>query len=171
MRRNRPAGAVWCNTQQDFIASHSINGTFEFVVLNPKMIHCPSIERLGCSEVVINHLALSIHQSSELIQLAAGNFKRGLEVDPFDHLKASWGGQAALVCAVSGVSRGHHRVNEGVKLEAGPGEGDLAPGAGDLAQCVREGLQRRVLSLKIMTVTTWGLSCQYFRHLLRSEPK
>ena len=134
-------------------------------VLNPIMIHHPSIERLGRSEVVINHLSLSIHQSSELIQLAAGNVKRGLEVDPFDHLKASWGGQAAIVCAVSGVCRGHHRVNEVVKLERGPSEGDLAPGAGDLVQGVSEGLKRRVLSLKIMAVTTWGLSCQYFRHL------
>ena len=135
------------------------------------MIHFPSVERLGCSEVVINHLALSIHQSSELIQLGAVYFQRGLEVDPFDHLKAPWSGQAAFVCAVSGVGRGHHRVDEVVQLERGPGEGDLAPGAGDLGQGVSEGLQRRVLSLKIMTVTTWGLSCQYFIHLLRSEAK
>ena len=93
-------------------------------------------------------LAPSIHQSSELIQLGAGDLKGSLEVDPLDHLKATWGGQAAIVCAVSGACRGHHGVNEGVQLEAGVREGNLAPGGGDLAQGVSQGLQRRVLRLK-----------------------
>ena len=116
------------------------------------MPHSPSIERLGCPEVVVDHLALSIHQSSELIQLGAGDLKGSLEVDPLDHLKAAWGGQAAIVCAVSGACRGHHGVNEGVQLEAGVREGNLAPGGGDLAQGVSQGLQRRVLRLKLRSV-------------------
>ena len=64
------------------------------------------------------------------------------------HLKASGGGQTAIVCAVSGVGGGDHGVDQVIQLEAGPGEGDLPPGAGDLAHGVSDGLQRRVLRLK-----------------------
>ena len=77
-----------------------------------------------------------------------------LEVDPFDHLKTAWGGQAAIVCAVSGASRGHHGVNESVQLEAGVREGDLAPGAGDLTQGVSQGLKRGVLRLKLRSCSS-----------------
>ena len=78
------------------------------------MLHSSSIERLGWSEVIVYRLSPSIHQSSELIQLGAGDLKGSLEVDPLDHLKAAGGGQAASVCAVSGARSGHHGVNEGL---------------------------------------------------------
>ena len=64
------------------------------------------------------------------------------------HLHAPGGGQAAIVCAVSGVAGGDHGVDQVVQLEAGPSEGDLPPGGGDLAHGVSDGLQRRVLRLK-----------------------
>ena len=92
-------------------------------------------------------LAPSIHQSSELIQLGAGDLQGGHEVDPLDHLKAAWGGQAASVCAVSGARSRHHGVDEGVQLEAGAREGDLTPGACDIGQFVSQGLQGGVISI------------------------
>ena len=51
------------------------------------MFHSPPIEGLRRSEVIINHFAFSVHQSSELGQLGAGDLQRSLEVDPFNHLK------------------------------------------------------------------------------------
>ena len=64
------------------------------------------------------------------------------------HLEAPGGGQAAIVCAVSGIRGGDHGVYEVVQLEAGPGERDLTPRSGDLAHSVSDGLQLRVLRLK-----------------------
>ena len=54
---------------------------------NSIMFHNPPIERLRRSEVIINHFAFPVHQSSELVQLTGGDLQRSLEVDPFDHLK------------------------------------------------------------------------------------
>jgi len=112
------------------------------------MFHSPPIEGLRRSEVIINHFAFSVHQSSELGQLGAGDLQRSLEVDPFNHLIASRCGQTAIVCAVSGAGGGDHGVDQVVQLEAGVGKVDLTPGAGDLAQGVSKWLQRRVLRLK-----------------------
>ena len=84
---------------------------------NKEMTHSPPIQRLGCSEVVNNILVFSVNQSSEQFQLCAGDLERCHEVDPFDNLIALGGGQATIVCAVSGVFCGHHRVDEVVQLE------------------------------------------------------
>ena len=64
------------------------------------------------------------------------------------HLEASGGGQASIVCAVSGTRGGDHGVYEVIQLEAGPGEGDLTPRGGDLAHRVSDGLKLCVLRLK-----------------------
>ena len=114
---------------------------------NKEMAHSSSIERLRWPEVVNNILVFSINQSSEQFQLGAGDLERGHEVDPFDHLITCRGSQAAIVCAVSGVSRIHHGVDEIIQLETchvkhGPWGGDLFQGNGEgLQGCVVHSLK------------------------------
>ena len=108
----------------------------ELCFANKEMAHSSPIERLGWSEVVNNILVFSVNQSSEQLQLGAGDLERGHEVDPFDNLIACRGGQAAIVCAVSGVAFLHHGVNEVVQFETchvkhGPRAGDLFQGIGE----------------------------------------
>ena len=105
---------------------------------NKEMAHSSPIERLGWSEVVNNILVFSVNQSSEQFQLGAGDLERGLEVDPFDNLITCGGGQAAIVCAVSGVAFLHHGVDEIVQLETGHVK--HGPWACDLLQGISERL-------------------------------